>query len=41
MAGQVRPSNKVSDFMWLAKEEIEPHVDAQYWNGIKDMLSDY
>jgi large subunit ribosomal protein L46 len=40
MAGQVRPGNSVADFAWLTKKEIAKHVDEQYWDGIKDMLSD-
>ncbi|KAI0057128.1 50S ribosomal subunit L30 [Artomyces pyxidatus] len=42
MAGQVHADGKsVLDFAWLTKEEIEPRVDKKYWNGIKDMLSDF
>ena len=40
MAGQVQPTEAVKDFEWLTKEEIEQRVDAHYWNGIKDILSD-
>jgi large subunit ribosomal protein L46 len=31
----------IQDFAWLAKEEIQSRVDGQYWEGVKDMLSDY
>ena len=42
MAGQCSPQgNTVKDFAWLTKQEIESHVDKHYWDGIKDMLSDY
>jgi len=40
MAGQVRPAESVTDFAWLTKKEIAKRVDEQYWDGIKDMLSD-
>ena len=42
ITGQVQPDGKsVFDFAWLAKEEIESRVDKSYWNGVKDMLSDF
>jgi len=41
MAGQVRPGESVTDFAWLTKREISKRVDQQYWDGIKDMLSDF
>lgn len=42
MAGQVRPTQaSVSDFAWLTKEEIESHVSKDYWESIKDMLSEH
>lgn len=42
LAGQVRPDGKsVLDFAWLSKEEIAPRVDKGYWDGIKDILSDF
>jgi len=41
MAGQVRPGESVTDFAWLTKKEISKRVDQQYWDGIKDMLSDF
>ena len=42
MAGQARPSN-ASDFAWLTKQELEERLkdDAAYWDGVKDMLSDF
>jgi large subunit ribosomal protein L46 len=42
MAGQVKPQGKsVKDFGWFTKEEIEKQVEEHYWNGVKDILSDY
>ncbi|KAL0578249.1 hypothetical protein V5O48_003744 [Marasmius crinis-equi] len=42
MAGQVRPNEETTkDFAWLTKQEIEPLVTKHYWDGVKDMLSDY
>lgn len=41
MAGQVRPAESVTDFAWLTKKEIAKRVNEQYWDGIKDMLSDF
>jgi large subunit ribosomal protein L46 len=41
MAGQVKPSTSVADFAWLTKKEIEKRVDERYWEGVKDMLSDF
>ncbi|KAI3610436.1 50s ribosomal subunit l30 [Moniliophthora roreri] len=42
MAGQVKPNvERAKDFAWLTKQEIEPMVSRHYWDGIKDMLSDY
>ncbi|KAI0273845.1 50S ribosomal subunit L30 [Gloeopeniophorella convolvens] len=41
MAGQVKPSNSVTDFAWLTKNEIESRVHPQYWDGVKDMLSEF
>ena len=41
-AGQARPvEERVTDFAWLTKEEIESYVDKEYWEGTKDMLSDF
>ncbi|KAF8626151.1 hypothetical protein AX15_005045 [Amanita polypyramis BW_CC] len=41
-AGQCRPQDeRVKDFAWLTKQEIESRVDTHYWDGIKDILSDY
>lgn len=41
-AGQVLPNGtSVVDFAWLTKEEIGTAVDGNYWNGVKDMLSDF
>jgi large subunit ribosomal protein L46 len=42
MAGQADlEQNKfgVSDFKWLAKEEISKTVDSHYWASVKNMLS--
>ncbi len=41
MAGQVRPGEGISDFAWLTKQEIEGKVEQNYWDGVKDILSDY
>ena len=43
LAGQCQPAVAAGfqDFAWLSKEEIQSHVDDQYWEGIKDMLSDH
>jgi len=42
MAGQVRPEGKVvKDFAWLTKQEIEILVEKDYWEGIKDTLSNF
>ena len=42
MAGQARPSD-ASDFAWLTKQELEERLkdDVAYWDGVKDMLSDF
>ena len=42
LAGQARPDGKnILDFAWLTKEEIHRRVDTGYWEGVKDMISDY
>ncbi|KAJ7074349.1 39S mitochondrial ribosomal protein L46-domain-containing protein, partial [Mycena amicta] len=41
LAGQVRPSKSIQDFAWATKQEVEKRVDKQYWEGVKDMLSDH
>ncbi|TFK25031.1 50S ribosomal subunit L30 [Coprinopsis marcescibilis] len=42
MAGQAQvDGEKVKDFAWLTKEEIEPRVDKEYWSVVKDILSDF
>lgn len=42
LAGQVRPDAKsVDDFAWLTKQEIQKRVEQKYWDGVKDMLSDF
>ncbi|RDB21361.1 54S ribosomal protein L17, mitochondrial [Hypsizygus marmoreus] len=42
MAGQAKPNEEIiSDFAWLTKQEIEQRVEKDYWEGVKDMLSDY
>ena len=42
LQGQVHPDGaKVVDFAWLTKQEIKPRVPQQYWDGVKDMLSDF
>jgi large subunit ribosomal protein L46 len=42
MAGQAQTYGElVKDFAWLTKEEIEKHVEKDYWDGVKDILSDH
>ncbi|KAF5358528.1 hypothetical protein D9756_001757 [Leucocoprinus leucothites] len=41
MAGQVAPAESIQDFAWLTKQEIEQQVDKEYWENVKDMLSDF
>ncbi|KAJ6547153.1 50S ribosomal subunit L30 [Mycena capillaripes] len=41
MAGQVRPGKSVKDFAWVTKQEVETRVKNEYWEGVKDMLSDH
>ena len=43
LAGQCQPmaATGIQSFAWLAKEEIQSRVDDQYWESVKDMLSDY
>ncbi|ORX46544.1 hypothetical protein DM01DRAFT_1327704 [Hesseltinella vesiculosa] len=39
-AGQVKPSKDVSDFAWLTKKELVDYLPSEYYNSIKDSLSD-
>ena len=41
LAGQIRPANGATDFVLLTKEEIKERVAPEYWEGVKDMLSDF
>jgi len=42
MAGQVKlDGTSIKDFAWLTKQEIEARVQKDYWDGVKDVLSDY
>ncbi|KAG6812764.1 hypothetical protein H0H92_000679 [Tricholoma furcatifolium] len=41
MAGQIHPNSNITDFAWLTKQEIETRVEKDYWEGVKDILSDY
>ncbi|KAG6879042.1 hypothetical protein C0992_005667 [Termitomyces sp. T32_za158] len=42
LAGQIHPDpTTISDFAWLTKQEIETRVEKDYWEGVKDILSDY
>ena len=42
MAGQAKPDVKgIQDFAWLTKQEIQTRVNLEYWNRIKDILSEY
>ncbi|EER25191.1 hypothetical protein CPC735_017940 [Coccidioides posadasii C735 delta SOWgp] len=43
MAGQADLSAStqgIADFKWLAKEEIQQHVNPHYWSAIKNMLAE-
>jgi large subunit ribosomal protein L46 len=42
MAGQanLKENENLTDFKWLAKEEIQPLVTQQYWRSVKDMLAE-
>jgi large subunit ribosomal protein L46 len=43
MAGQADlKDNKLglSDFKWLAKEEVQKTVDGQYWRSVRNMLAE-
>jgi large subunit ribosomal protein L46 len=43
MAGQANLENNtlgLSDFKWLAKEEIQKTVNSQYWRSVKNMLAE-
>ena len=43
MAGQANlHQNKfgLTDFRWLTKDEVVKHVQPDYWNGIRHMLSE-
>jgi len=40
-AGQVELNpSEYADFLWLSKQEIESKVPSEYWESIRDMLSD-
>ncbi|KAH0584115.1 hypothetical protein H2248_009684 [Termitomyces sp. 'cryptogamus'] len=42
LAGQIHPNpTAILDFAWLTKQEIETRVDKDYWDCVKDILSDY
>lgn len=43
LSGQVHApkDNGVQDFAWLTKQEMEGRLEKDYWNGVKDMLSDF
>ncbi|KAF2270049.1 hypothetical protein CC78DRAFT_485850 [Lojkania enalia] len=43
MAGQCNLTNNklgLTDFKWLAKEEVEKAVDKKYWHSIRNMLAE-
>lgn len=43
MAGQANLKNNalgLTDFQWLAKEEIQTQVDAHYWKSVRNMLAE-
>ncbi|GAA5807145.1 hypothetical protein MFLAVUS_000496 [Mucor flavus] len=39
-AGQVKPSEDITDFAWLTKEELSKTLSPEYYKAIKDSLSD-
>ncbi|KAI9278623.1 39S mitochondrial ribosomal protein L46-domain-containing protein [Phascolomyces articulosus] len=39
-AGQVKPNKQVSDFAWVTKEELPNYLSSDYYNAIKDSLSE-
>ncbi|KAG6820786.1 hypothetical protein H0H93_011551 [Arthromyces matolae] len=42
LAGQAHPiPSDISDFAWLTKQEIEARVEKDYWESVKDILSDH
>ena len=42
LAGQAMvDGEKVKDFAWLTKEEVQKRVAKDYWEGVKDVLSDF
>ncbi|KAI1317104.1 54S ribosomal protein L17 mitochondrial [Mortierella claussenii] len=41
-AGQVQVDNKeIVDFAWVTKQEMKDYVSAEYYDAVKDMLSDF
>lgn len=41
-AGQVKPDQKeIVDFAWVTKEEMKEYVSKDYYEAVKDMLSDF
>ncbi|KAF9914436.1 54S ribosomal protein L17 mitochondrial [Lobosporangium transversale] len=41
-AGQVQVDNQeIVDFAWVTKEEMKDYVSAEYYQAVKDMLSDF
>ncbi|KAG2223081.1 hypothetical protein INT45_008929 [Circinella minor] len=39
-AGQIQPNKQVSDFAWVTKEELPNYLSSDYYNAIKDSLSE-
>jgi large subunit ribosomal protein L46 len=40
-AGQVKlDPTEYTDFLWLSKEEMEHKVPREYWESIRDMISE-
>ncbi|KAI8991454.1 39S mitochondrial ribosomal protein L46-domain-containing protein [Mycotypha africana] len=39
-AGQVKPSDRVSDFAWLTKEELATKLSPEYYKSVVDSLGD-
>jgi large subunit ribosomal protein L46 len=43
MAGQANLENNkfgLTDFKWLAKEEVKTEVNNKYWHSVKNMLAE-
>lgn len=34
-------TKKISEYAWLTKQECEKYLDKDYYESVKDMMSDY